>query len=246
MEWWGNSFEFSQLWTPAQILTSLWLDAADASTITTVSGAVSQWNDKSGAQRNILQNNPASRPAYQAAGLGLNPVVTFDGINDNLGAVSLPNNSNDLNLFAVFNAAAMGIYKNVYDSLNSTPMLWINGSNALEVNTASGLVSTSSVTGAFRIFGIRTRISGLEIWINGGLDTSNNKVTPTWSNPYTLTLFHRAQAECFQGSVAEMLFVDGLVPTETRQRIEGYLAHKWGLTASLPNGHPYKSAPPYV
>ena len=31
---------------------------------------------------------------------------------------------------------------------------------------------------------------------------------------------------------------------EQRQRIEGYLAHTWGLTANLPAGHPYKAAPP--
>ena len=29
-----------------------------------------------------------------------------------------------------------------------------------------------------------------------------------------------------------------------RQKIEGYLAHKWGLAASLPADHPYKDAAP--
>ena len=29
-----------------------------------------------------------------------------------------------------------------------------------------------------------------------------------------------------------------------RQRIEGYLAHKWGLTGDLASGHPYKTAAP--
>lgn len=30
----------------------------------------------------------------------------------------------------------------------------------------------------------------------------------------------------------------------TRLKMEGYLAHKWGLTANLPTNHPYKSYPP--
>ena len=34
------------------------------------------------------------------------------------------------------------------------------------------------------------------------------------------------------------------IPTTERQNIEGYLAHKWGLTSSLPNAHPYKSTQP--
>jgi hypothetical protein len=29
-----------------------------------------------------------------------------------------------------------------------------------------------------------------------------------------------------------------------RQQVEGYLAHKWAITASLPAGHPYKTTPP--
>lgn len=30
----------------------------------------------------------------------------------------------------------------------------------------------------------------------------------------------------------------------TTQRVEGWLAHKYDLTASLPVGHPYKNTPP--
>jgi hypothetical protein len=26
--------------------------------------------------------------------------------------------------------------------------------------------------------------------------------------------------------------------------IEGYLAHRWGIAASLPTSHPYRAAPP--
>lgn len=31
---------------------------------------------------------------------------------------------------------------------------------------------------------------------------------------------------------------------DDRQKAEGYMAHKWGLTANLPSGHPYKSSAP--
>jgi len=34
--------------------------------------------------------------------------------------------------------------------------------------------------------------------------------------------------------------------TATRQLIEGYFAHRWGLEGSLPGDHPYKTDPPYV
>jgi hypothetical protein len=45
------------------------------------------------------------------------------------------------------------------------------------------------------------------------------------------------------GFIGEVVIVSGVDDT-TRQKLEGYLAHKWGLTDSLPAGHPYKATPP--
>lgn len=49
-------------------------------------------------------------------------------------------------------------------------------------------------------------------------------------------------------TMAEFLLIhdDIAFSTEKRTKIEGYLAHKWGLTSNLPNDHPYKSNPPLV
>ena len=43
---------------------------------------------------------------------------------------------------------------------------------------------------------------------------------------------------------AEVVCLTAPASTDIRQRIEGYLAHKWGLTANLPSNHPYKVNPP--
>ena len=55
------------LWTPAQISSALWLDAADANTVTLNNLTVSQWNDKSGNGRNVLQATSANQPLYVKA-----------------------------------------------------------------------------------------------------------------------------------------------------------------------------------
>ncbi len=44
--------------------------------------------------------------------------------------------------------------------------------------------------------------------------------------------------------IAEIFFCSSFLTTADRQKGEGYLAHKWGLTANLDAGHPYKSTPP--
>ena len=48
----------------------------------------------------------------------------------------------------------------------------------------------------------------------------------------------------FAGDIAEIVVTPSMLSPTDRQRIEGYLAHKWGLTANLPADHPYKTAVP--
>ena len=61
---------------------ALWIDAADASTITLDgSGNVEQWNDKSGNGRNLTQATVLNRPAYVANIVNGLPVVRTNGTN---------------------------------------------------------------------------------------------------------------------------------------------------------------------
>jgi hypothetical protein len=44
--------------------------------------------------------------------------------------------------------------------------------------------------------------------------------------------------------IAEFVFTDASLSSADIERIEGYLAHKWGLEGSLPADHPYKTFAP--
>ena len=46
------------------------------------------------------------------------------------------------------------------------------------------------------------------------------------------------------GAVGEFVFTDGTEDLDTQQKLEGYLAWKWGLQGALPSDHLYKNAPP--
>jgi hypothetical protein len=48
------------------------------------------------------------------------------------------------------------------------------------------------------------------------------------------------------GEIAEIVVLPEAASVAPRQRIEGYLAWKWGLEANLPSGHPYELAAPTV
>lgn len=42
------------------------------------------------------------------------------------------------------------------------------------------------------------------------------------------------------GYISEVIITNTIASADTRQQVEGYLAHKWGLTANLPSDHPFK------
>jgi hypothetical protein len=44
--------------------------------------------------------------------------------------------------------------------------------------------------------------------------------------------------------IGEIVMYDSALSTADAERLEGYLAHKWGLTGDLPGGHPHKTTPP--
>ena len=120
------------------------------------------------------------------------------------------------------------------------------------INT-SGSVLTSgyNITGAIADLANATASARSTMHINGGAAINNNEWTTaiTTANA-TQPMYVGARNvpngpdTYLTGNIGELLFIDGMLSTADRQRVEGYLAHKWGLTANLPSDHPYKYNPP--
>jgi hypothetical protein len=49
--------------------------------------------------------------------------------------------------------------------------------------------------------------------------------------------------EPFDGLIGEIIIINSVENT-VRQKVEGYLAHKWGIESELPSDHPYKNSAP--
>lgn len=45
-------------------------------------------------------------------------------------------------------------------------------------------------------------------------------------------------------TLGEFIVMPSAATTNQRQRLEGYLAHRWAVTSVLPSNHPYKTTPP--
>ena len=275
----AKSFTWNEtVWNPSMIQTALWLDAADASTVTTVSGAVSQWNDKSGNNRTFSQATVGARPTLTAAGLNGRNVITF-GSGLFIGAatasdwgfmhggqcsvigVAAPSStaSPGSNMIILStrssgnNAGIMLLYRDLsatYDENFSHRVINASAGSAVEADTGN---NTHPIATAATIYSIlsdpanASASSRSNIRLNGGNTFTSNAATEALTSSATAPQFAlRLGGETLAqtGYWAELVVTSNLTSTNTRQRIEGYLAHKWGLTANLPAGHPYKTVGP--
>ena len=245
-------------WTPKEISTSLWLDAADASTITLNSTTVSQWNDKSGNGRNFSQATAGNQPTYQASGINSKPSVAFTGSNENFMTASsvLSSGSTAGSIFWVQTTEAdPSTNSNNQGSLiskdwggsgsdNHTP--WIDGNIYFSGFSTSRLtVGNPSVSlTAPRILSHHSTNGSVAFYIDG--TSFFTSASNTFSNPSSTKRIGGVTLYRFTGQVAELIVLSNIPTTTTRQIIEGYLAWKWGMQDNLDAGHPYKNVAPTI
>jgi hypothetical protein len=239
-----NSYRFGIPWTPLQITTALWLDAADAATVTTVSGAVSQWNDKSGNARHATQGTAGNRPSYS------NNTITFDGVNDFLALASAYGSTSQLALsfFAVSAAPGNFMILGTADVTNWTfrgAVIQIRLGNGVSNNVANWNITSSSSSIVSAVHSSTT----FSTWANGTATTGStlaNGAINYGGTQYLARGDGGAGTTVYNGSINEIVITSSALSTADRQQMEGYLAHKWNLNANLPSGHPYRSIAPTI
>jgi cysteine-rich repeat protein len=226
--------------------TALWLDADDSTSMTIASG-VSQWNDKSGNNRHVGQTTAGKRPAVVSASQGGRSGVDFDGTDDALVSSSFTALTGARTVFAVWKA------KSGYAA--GDPLLSTNG-------TATGfdLKMNVATTGQLQYAGVNldpvtnnTGAALLELVQDGaGVATTYKSGTQTATATVAIPDYDifrlgsdKAGTTVFTPMVLyELIVVTKAVSAAERQQVEGYLAHKWGLSGTLPGGHPYQGAAP--
>lgn len=249
-----GDFTLDVPWTPAEITTVAWYDANDATTITESGGAVSQWDDKSGNARHLTQATGSEQPITGTDFNGLNS-ITFDGSDDDMTSVTFPDPGDDLIAVGVVNATnpqpapANCVYSLDYyfrfrsetDHRGGLRATSTSGSNSFTNFTGSGVNRTGQA-----LWGVECTTSNIEIW-HDGVEIANQSVTDGARGTPRIRLGERADTggNNWQGDFGELVFVAD-VTVATRQAIEGYLAHKWGIESNLPVGHPYKDNAPIV
>ena len=232
---------------------ALWLDGADASTITTATG-VSQWNDKSGNGFNLTQDTGSLQPTR--TGNYLNFQSNYF-LNIPTSAI---NNTSAYSFFFVFNpiASLNWILQKQYNGVGSYDMISMTNYWQTSTGSTSYLYWTAWANpGPFANSGSALSLSTvqlIEITFDGTTLTMyrNGNVLSTSVGSYTIPNA-TSVTNCTLGSwiadgsiqnnnttnfqLGEFVYYNTFLSTTQRQKIESYLAQKWGLVSSLPAGH---------
>jgi hypothetical protein len=124
---------------------------------------------------------------------------------------------------------------------------YITGDDGLQFNNKGvavlGAVSIFPITNVTQLVGYTYTTSSASFYQNG-----TNVLTAAFSNTFSATgaptFIGGGGRGTMAGTISEVVIYNTGLTTTQRQRVEGYLAWKWGLQASLPAGHPFKTAAP--
>lgn len=253
---------FPDAWTPAQLGSSLslWLDADDSDSVVSVGGVVSQWSDKSGQNNHATPSLSYYSPNVSANGLNGRDAISFT--KSSVHHLITPTISGN----GIANAQSISIIQvivpttgwfNTYCSSvgtrNSGGSWWSfqrnNASNEFGFHGAAQYWSGFNINGnAALLVDVVTGGFTLNSWANGSQVQTNLPIGPftsSTSDPMVIGAGSQVESgEAFDGLIAEIIFLPSAISNENRQKMEGYLAWKWGLVSSLPSDHPYKTSFP--
>jgi hypothetical protein len=215
----------------------MWLDAADATSLTMSGTNVVRWNDKSGNTRHAVSTGS---PQMGTTTTG-RPAVVLSGANyfDVSGASTLSGGSSTVFVQASATTNERNLY-NLWDNARSlTFQLYYNGadnlfftSNTLFLNSNAMCCIVEDVTAALS-----------SAFFNGRADNTLATGSRTPNSSFVLG-GNSGGTNAWIGNIQEVIYYNRALPRTERQLVEGYLAGKWGLKPTLPNGHPYKTSTP--
>ena len=217
---------------------ALWLDASDSASVTHSSNAVSQWSDKSGNNKHATQSTATRKPIFNSSDPSLNNKGSVSSASsDGSIGLSLPSAT----LQEIF---VIAYYKEGTDNTFDSHSTLLSGPGDYGVYRIMGTVNSAAWIGSSNF-----NESGS---FKNGSSSSSSTALPM---PATLLRFTSTTARTeargilyntqhsdrgWLGGVGEIIGLSAISSASDRLATEGYLAHKWGLSGSLPSNHSHK------
>ena len=239
---------------------TLWLDAADSSTLTLSGSSVTSWRDKSGG--GISMTASTTRPTLSTAAYNGRNAINFGG-SACFQNTTFPFTTSSRTTFFVYDELVeqdnVGVLTFAssgtdYNQLNS--LLYETGNKPsnqyLQILQAFGqtgglALTIQPTTISFALYSDTFGSARETVYVNG-TQTGTATTSAAFTNSTGLIIGGRMQggnvSGFLKGNIGEILLFTRPLGTLERQQVEGYLAAKWGLVGSIPATHPFKLVRP--
>lgn len=235
---------------------AVWFDAADRSTITGTS--ITEWKSK--GEITISGVTGAGTLTTGTSNInGLNVVNVPSQGTLTCSSVAIPNQpkaifivhrvdatqSSYISFFNVQSAAVTnyGHIQYIHAQYNNTTLYahtTTGDTSILQASPSSNSTGTVNITGWVQS---AVSTSSNAITVNGTTQTlTTSQLASTYPTASTTYYIGNAYAQAYV--LGEYILFNVEFTAAQRQRIEGYLAWKWGKVSSLPSTHPFYSLPP--
>lgn len=230
-----------------------WYDASDSTTVTTATG-VSQWADKSGNSRTLVQSVGLDQPTRTATINGKSALV-FDGTNHYLSCMG--GSFSNQTLFIVARRDATAAASAAMFSYRASATNGAGNLSALTADSDSGFTLTFGLA-AVENLGLNPAPSSSVIYYKNGSLVATGTISgisgqsysvapyPNTNDVNVLTIFSGNTAagaknfavgcDCFNSSrtygmtLCEILIYSSVLTATQRSAVEKYLGKKWGVT----------------
>ena len=252
-------------WVPSDSTATLvaHYDATDTGSITDTAGAVDQLDDQTANNYDLTASGTA-RPGTGTRTINSLNVLDFDGSNEFLSDTALATpGTTDYLIMAVllesdstsFSQWGMGYG----DASGQKFGFSVNdgSSGNLTFRFGNGKANTGTALSGVNVV-LLMKQNGSQhnsttiMRLNGSAETlSYSNGTQSWNlsaaPEIALAAVNSAGGDLFDGAIGEAMVLNNstaALATLELEKIEGYLAHKFGAESKLPGGHTYKSSPP--
>jgi autotransporter-associated beta strand protein len=251
-EGWSTVTNFTTLipgeaWTPVEAAAAAWWDAADAETVSTISGEIDSITDKSGNGFTVTAPATAQRPT-QSTWQGLDAIeIVNTGTSGDLltTAGNVIGTTDDFTIISAMQSSRIGRGD---DGSGSGWSINVAPSACSVVLTSGGAVgySASGTDGMLQVSRLDQNSASkvVEFASNGGAFTTTSVPKTDLRTSTRYLELGAGNGTSTAGYIGEVLIFTSLISDDERQKAEGYLAWKWGLEDDLEGSHPYKSAVP--
>jgi len=226
---------------------------------------LSSWNDSSGNSNTLTQSTVAAQPAFIKNAIYSRPLVRFDKdafpgdnmLNADLGGDFEPGTGDFyIALVAKFptGTGTQFVMTKASSGTQGLNLYLTNGTLLFRPQTVgvttNNIQQTSAADGEFHTVVCRRSTGVLGSAFDGSAFSTDNGTKINNGNMDNDANFNIASTSTggldADMDLAEALIAVGTLTDADMERITGYLAHKYDLTANLPSDHPYKSLPPTV